>query len=136
MSSWWFDAMILIFIVVPVIILVGYAVWDVIRRHDFGVAHRAVWLIVFCLFPIVGALVYLVIRPPGTTAQEEAFASDATSAATELTKLADLHDRGKLSDEEFSHLKAQIYVPDSVAAPDREAHRVPASVREGRGGQV
>ena len=65
MHSWFFEVLMLVIVVVPLVVLFGYAVFDVIRRHDIGVAHKAIWLIVFCLVPIVGPLVYLVIRPPG-----------------------------------------------------------------------
>jgi hypothetical protein len=107
MSDWIMEALFLMIIVVPLVVLFGYAVFDVIKRHGIGVAHKAIWLIVFCLVPIVGPLVYLVIRPPGVTAEENALAGGGSSKAGELTALADLHDRGKLTDEEFEHSKAE-----------------------------
>ena len=114
--SWFWEAMILLVVVVPVVIFFGYAAFDVLRRHGIGVAHRALLLIAFCVFPILGPLVYLVVRPPGLTAQEEALAGDERSRTAELTRLADLHDRGTLSDADFEHVKSQI-VHESVGLP-------------------
>ena len=76
MSSWIMEALLLVIVVVPLVILFGYAVFDVIRRHDIGLGAQGMWLIAFCVLPIVGPLVYLVIRPPGMTAQEDALAGD------------------------------------------------------------
>jgi uncharacterized membrane protein len=121
MSSWIMEALLLVIVVVPLVILFGYAVFDVIRRHGIGVGHKAIWLVVFCLVPIVGPLVYLVIRPPGMTAQENALAGDSRSRAAELATLAELHDRGKLTDEEFHHSKAEhIFSGDRSQTSGRE----------------
>ena len=127
MEPWFLEALLLLIFVVPLFIFFGYAVFDIIKRHDIGLGHKAIWLLVFCIVPIIGPLVYLVVRPPGTTAQEERLAGDAASQAAELATLADLHDRGKLSDEEFSHFKAQHA---------DVAHEMPGSVREQRGSQL
>ena len=127
MGEWIAEAMLFTIFVVPVIVLFGYAVYDVIRRHDSNVVMKAVWLIAFCVLPIVGPLVYLVIRPPGTTAQEEALAAGGRSRADELTALADLHDRGKLTDREYEHIKSQHVFED---------YGMPSSVREQRGSQM
>jgi multidrug resistance efflux pump len=46
-------------------------------------------------------------------------AATSTSTADELAKLADLHDRGTISDEEFQHAKAKLLgrQPEPVAPP-------------------
>ena len=68
--DWFWQAILLLMFTVPVFVLFGYAVWDVLRRPDAGVGLRVVWLVVFCVLPIIGPLVYLAIRPPGTTAEQ------------------------------------------------------------------
>ena len=108
MDSWFLDAMLFVVFVVPVVFFFCYAAFDVLRRHGIGVGARVLWLVAFCLFPIIGPLVYLVIRPPGITAQEDALAGDDKSRVAELTALADLHDRGKLTDQDFAHAKAGL----------------------------
>jgi hypothetical protein len=104
---WFWQVFLLLVFVVPVITLFAYGAWDIIRRHDIGVAPKALWLIAFCVVPLIGPLIYLVIRPPGTTNQERALAAGGAARTDELMNLADLHDRGKLTDQEFEHAKAQ-----------------------------
>ena len=54
-------------------------------------------------------------------------AGDEASRTKELMELADLHDRGKLTDAEFEHVKAQ-HVDANYGRP--------ATVKEQRGGQL
>jgi hypothetical protein len=126
MESWFLEAMLLLFVVVPMILLFGYAAFDVIRRHNIGVVHRALWLIAFCIFPIVGPLVYLVIRPPGVTAQENALSSrDETTRTSELTALADLHQKGELSDTDYEHVKSQlVYGAEGMPTVNQQGNRL------------
>jgi hypothetical protein len=122
---WFWQAVLVAIFVVPVILLFGYAMIDVIRRPGMVGAARALWLIAFCILPIVGPLVYLVINPPGSREMEERLAGSESSRAAELSSLASLHDQGKLTDEEFRQVKEQsIY------------GGMPGSVREQRGGQL
>jgi hypothetical protein len=102
------DAMLFVVFVVPVVFFFCYAAFDVLRRHGIGIMARILWLLAFCLLPILGPLVYLVMRPPGVTAEENALAGDEKSQTAELTALADLHDRGKLTDEDFAHAKTGV----------------------------
>ena len=76
MDSWFFPALMFAIFVVPVILLFGYALLDVVRRPGMGVAARALWLIGFCVLPIIGPLVYLVINPPGSREMEARLAGD------------------------------------------------------------
>jgi hypothetical protein len=122
---WFWQAVLLTIFVVPVILLFGYAVLDVIRRPGMGFAPRALWLIAFCILPLLGPLVYLVINPPGSRAMEQRLAGDETTRTSELQSLASLHDQGKLTDEEFRQAKEQ-----SISGG------MPGSVREQRGSQL
>jgi len=70
--------------------------------------------------PFFGTLIYLIARPTGVTPEErelidqvgrreELAAQSASDArAFQLQALADLHDRGKLTDEEFAAEKARV----------------------------
>ena len=116
---WFWQALLVAIFVVPVILLFGYAMLDVIRRPGMGVFGRVLWLIAFCIVPIVGPLIYLVINPPGSREMEERLAGGESSRAAELSSLASLHDQGKLTDEEFRQAKDQHLnsaVPGSVQA--------------------
>lgn len=102
--------------------LVIFIVFDIFRSHDLSGWAKALWVIGILVFPFLGILLYLVIRGGSmherqVRAVEEQDAAmkeyirDATSgpsAADELAKLADLHNAGKLSDEEFATAKARI----------------------------
>ena len=129
---WFWQGVLLLIFTVPVIVLFGYATWDVIRRTDTGLATRALWLIAFCVLPIIGPLIYLVIRPPGTTADQRRVAAGEPATATtaaELGALADLHDRGKLTDQEYAAAKSKHVGADVSGV-------TAGSVREQRGSQM
>ena len=64
---WFWQGVLLLIFTVPVIVLFGYATWDVVRRDDASILVRFAWLVAFCVLPLIGPLVYLAFRPPGTT---------------------------------------------------------------------
>jgi hypothetical protein len=128
MDSWFFPALMFAIFVVPIILLFGYAMLDVFRRPGMGIAVRLLWIIGFCILPIIGPLVYLVINPPGSREMEARLAGDDATRTAELMSLSSLHDQGKLTDDEFRQAKEQhIYSASGT---------VPGSVREQRGGQL
>jgi hypothetical protein len=96
---------------------------DIFRSSDLGGWGKAGWLLFVIILPFLGVLVYLIAR--GATmherdarqmqANEDAFrsyvqeaAGTTPSTADELTKLADLRDRGLLTEAEFSTQKATL----------------------------
>ncbi len=108
-------------------------VFDIFRSHDLSNWAKALWILLIVVFPLIGVLGYLIVR--GHTlhehqaedqAQYEAFRAftqrdggaaaggaraggGATgSHADDLAKLADLRDRGVLTDEEFERAKAKV----------------------------
>jgi hypothetical protein len=115
--SFW-QAFLLLLIFVPLVLIWGLAVLDIFRRDDISGVGKAIWLVIVIVLPFIGTLVYLVMRRPGATKQERAamdeiddgfdrhFSSPPTSE--QLKTLADLHDAGKLSDEEFASAKAKL----------------------------
>jgi Phospholipase_D-nuclease N-terminal len=124
MSFW--DVFFLLLIYVPLILVWGFAILDIFRRDDLHGPAKAVWLVVVILLPFIGTVIYLIMRKPGAT-PEEREAMDAasrdfverTSTATtaeELKTLADLHDRGKLTDSEFASEKARVLLSSGPAA--------------------
>ncbi len=116
MSFW--DAFFLCLIYLPLVLLWGFALFDVFDRDDLIGAWKAVWVAVIVLLPFVGTLIYLVIRRPGTTARDRRALDRAdreltaryapSSTAEQLSLLAELHDRGKLTDLEFAIEKEQL----------------------------
>jgi hypothetical protein len=101
---------------------------DLFRDHQMSGWGKAAWTVFLIFVPFLAALVYLVARGEGmrerALAQQQeqqkqldAYIQQAAgsgggsgggSAVDELAKLAELHDRNKLSDEEFERAKARI----------------------------
>jgi hypothetical protein len=93
---------------------------DLFRDNEVSGAAKAVWVFFLVFVPFLSALIYLVVRGGGM--RERALAADAeakqqvdsyirdaaSSPADELTKLADLRDRGTITDEEFERMKARV----------------------------
>ncbi len=105
------------------IVLLVRVIADIFRSHDMGGWAKALWAIFVILIPWLGVLVYLIARGHSMAErdyqraadQQEMFnsyvrttASSGTSMADELTKLAELHSRGVLSDAEFAQQKAKL----------------------------
>jgi ABC-type multidrug transport system fused ATPase/permease subunit len=104
------------------IIILFRVILDIFRDRNMSGLGKAAWLIFVIILPFLGVFIYLIAR--GSQMHErdvrEAQASEAefrsyvqqtagsTSAADQLTQLADLHSRGVLSDEEFAVEKAKI----------------------------
>jgi len=96
---------------------------DIFRSDDLGGFAKTLWIIFVILFVYLGVFVYLIARGKGMqerniaamTAAQQAQAeyiksvagSGSTSSAEEIARLADLKDKGVLSEEEFAAAKAK-----------------------------
>jgi len=97
---------------------------DIFRSRDLSGWAKALWTIFVVILPYIGILVYFIARGHKMSehAMEAAQAQDAaarqyiqsavatpgTSAADELTKLADLKSKGLITDADFEQAKAKI----------------------------
>jgi hypothetical protein len=96
---------------------------DIFRSHDLGGFAKALWFLFVLFIPILGVLVYLIARggSMGERAARQAQQLDAearayiqqaanspASSTDQLTKLADLRDRGVISAAEFERQKAKV----------------------------
>jgi Short C-terminal domain/Phospholipase_D-nuclease N-terminal len=96
---------------------------DLFRSHDLSGWGKAGWAIFVIILPLLGVLFYLIFRGGSmhdrqvqdAANQEQQFrtyvqqaASSSSSPADELTKLADLRDRGVITPEEFEQQKASL----------------------------
>jgi len=97
---------------------------DIFRSQDLSGWAKALWFLFVLFIPLIGVLVYLIARggkmheraerqAEQQDAQfrsyvQEAAASSPSSTADQLTKLAELRDRGVISNEEFDREKAKI----------------------------
>ena len=118
-----FWTMLEIFLFVIWIFILFRIIMDIFRSHDMGGGAKALWLIFIIFLPFLGVLVYLIARGHGMAerdvkqaqAQDAAMkayiqqaAAPATSTTEQLAKLGELHDKGVLTDAEFSAQKAKL----------------------------
>lgn len=100
-------------------IAIGVVV-DIFRSHDMSGWAKAAWLLLIVIIPLIGVLIYLIARGhkmqehaiSHAKQQDAAFRDYVKSAAPaspgdELTKLADLRDKGVITEEEFQQAKAK-----------------------------
>jgi hypothetical protein len=97
---------------------------DIFRSHDLSGWGKALWVIFIILVPYLGVFVYLIARGgkmhehavQAAQAQDQAmraYIQDATgsgpgsSPASEISRLADLRDKGVISEDEFQAAKAK-----------------------------
>lgn len=114
------------------LLIAGFVVWiwlliavfsDLFRSKDMGGWAKALWTIGVIIFPLFGVLLYLIVR--GSKMRENAEAAQAQSTeefetyvrriassehttTEQLTELAELRDRGRITDEEYEKGKAKI----------------------------
>jgi len=95
---------------------------DLIRSDDLNGWAKAAWALAIIFLPYLGILIYLIVRGGKmgdravAQAQKNQDAADAyirqtagsDSSADQLTKLAELHNSGKLDDEEYASAKAKV----------------------------
>jgi len=114
---------------------------DLFRDHEVSGWGKALWTVFLIVLPWIGVLVYLIARggsmneraPAQAQQREQAFgqyvrqtaAAGTPSTADELAKLADLRDRGTISDEEFQHAKAKVLGKQAKPAPGAQADQRP-----------
>ena len=95
---------------------------DIFRSHDLSGWGKALWFLFVLFIPLIGVLVYLIVR--GGSMHERAVqqaqqqdqearayireAAGTESSADQLHKLADLRDRGVINADEFEREKAKI----------------------------
>ncbi len=117
-----FWTMMWFFVWIMWIMLLFRVIGDIFRSHDMGGFAKTLWLILVLIVPFFGVFIYLIVRGHAMAqrdladaqARDEAFRAYVQSSvstggsADELAKLADLRDRGVLTESEFAAQKARI----------------------------
>lgn len=121
-----FWTMLIIFLWFAWLMLVFRVFIDIFRSDDIGGFSKALWCFFVLVVPLLGVLVYLIVRGDSMTKRDIERARDNEAAfrdyvrdaagtggagggtASELSALADLHAKGVLSDEEFAQQKAKL----------------------------
>ena len=112
---WFFLFFIWIFILIQILI-------DIFRSKDLGGFVKAIWVFFIIVLPFLGVLIYLIARGgkmhehqvEDAEKQQQAFdsyvrqAAGGDNAADQLHKLADLKDRGVITEDEFNAQKAKL----------------------------
>ena len=118
MSFW--DLLFVLLIVVPLIMLWVFALVDLFHRDNLSGLAKALWAIAIVLLPIFGMLIYFIARQP--TEAEQAAAAEAQHQAAaavdyteQLEKLADLKDKGILTNDEFQREKDKLLSGDATS---------------------
>jgi len=98
---------------------------DIFRSHDLSGVGKAIWALFVVVLPYLGVFIYLLFRGgkmhehavADAQAHDQAFRQYVRNAADEpanggpadeLARLADLKERGVISDVEFERLKAKV----------------------------
>jgi ABC-type multidrug transport system fused ATPase/permease subunit len=95
---------------------------DIFRSHDMGGVAKALWVIFVIVLPFLGVFVYLIARggkmheraAAQAQQQQKAFdsyvqqAAGGSSTADQLSKLADLKEKGTITEAEFAAEKAKL----------------------------
>ncbi|MER7579004.1 SHOCT domain-containing protein [Kitasatospora sp. NPDC097691] len=100
---------------------------DIFRSHDLSGWGKAGWLVLVILLPLIGVLIYLIARGQSMTKRDieqakesqaafQAYVRDAAASGPDaggshvddLAKLADLKEKGAISDEEYQKAKAKL----------------------------
>lgn len=120
------EAFWLLLIFIPLLLIWGFAIVDIFRRDDLSGWLKALWVVVVVIAPFFGTLIYLIFRRPGATPEERQSIDTASrefvqrytpdTRAQQLQVLADLHDRGKLTDAEYATEKSRILGTESPSA--------------------
>ncbi len=103
-----------------VLMILFTIVVDIFRSKDLGGFAKALWILLLVILPLVGALIYLIVRHDGMAqrqaeaqkAQKQQFDSYVREAASsgpadEIARAKGLLDSGAISQEEFDALKSK-----------------------------
>jgi len=86
---------------------------DIFRRRDLSGIAKAFWIFVIFILPLLGILIYLIVRPRDATAEQDAELMAAQqraagySATAEIEKAQQLLAAGTITQAEFDDLKAR-----------------------------
>jgi hypothetical protein len=96
---------------------------DIFRSHDLSGFLKALWVVGIIIFPILGVLLYLIVRggkmhersvraaqqaDQDLRAYVQQAAGTTPSPASEIERLEGLRSRGVITDDEFNQLKAKV----------------------------
>jgi putative oligomerization/nucleic acid binding protein/phospholipase D-like protein len=98
---------------------------DVFRSYDLSGWAKAGWLVLIVLLPVLGVLIYVIARGDKMKAHEAS--GQRVQEIGFLADLADLRDRGILTDEEFQRARTGSQaVTGATPSPDDDVAELEA----------
>jgi len=110
-----------VFLFVAWIMVLFTILSDLFRDHEMSGWGKAIWVVFLIFIPFLTALIYLIARGSGMRDRaltEQAHAKQqfdeyvrdtaGSSSVDQLANLAELHDKGKISDAEYEQMKAKL----------------------------
>lgn len=119
-----------VFFLVMFIWLFIAIVSDLFRDHELSGVAKAAWVVALVIFPLVGALVYLIVRGGGMAHRQQVqvqaaqrqfddyirqTASTGTGPVGDLDRLAGLRASGAITEDEYATMKARVTGPGAAA---------------------
>ncbi len=96
-------------IIVPLIMIWAFALTDLFGRDDLRGIAKVAWLFAILIFPILGTVIYFLVRPRITPAAAPMYEqAQAGYVAEKLTELTQLKDKGALSAEEYDRQRSRL----------------------------
>jgi hypothetical protein len=125
MSFWdivWF--IIITYAFVAYLVVLFHIIGDIFRDSDLSGGLKALWVVVLCLIPLFGALLYLIARGRGMAERsaqryaeqrsaQDAYIRDVAGKSTPSDQIAQaraLLDAGAISQSEYDALKSKALV--------------------------
>ncbi|MFE5487355.1 SHOCT domain-containing protein [Streptomyces sp. NPDC056527] len=120
-----FWTMLWFFIWIMWLFLLFKVITDIFRDHDMNGWAKAGWLILCIVLPYLGVLIYVIARGKSMTQRDLKQAKESEAAfqsyirkaagttsggghADELARLAELKEKGAITNEEFEKAKAKV----------------------------
>jgi len=113
LEFFWYMLMFYLFFMVIWMFIQVFA--DIFRRDNLSGWGKAGWIFLIFVFPFIGILIYMIVRPKNTEQDQrlmaEAQATQARlqggSALDDIAKAQELLDKNSITQAEFDELKAK-----------------------------
>jgi hypothetical protein len=115
---WWTIELFFLFMFIWIFVML---IADIFRDHELSGWGKAAWILLLIILPLIGSLIYIIVRGPSMAERSAKQAAEAQSQmddyirqtvtlgpAAELSRLATLRDAGTISEDEFQSMKAKV----------------------------
>jgi hypothetical protein len=125
--DWFWHALVVSVIVIPVALMWVAVVIELFRRRDLSTLARFAWLLCVLIFPLFGSLVYLTLswlragKGHDMTQPPSATMPTPPPAVSDLTRLDQLRRAGVLTEDEFEAGKRRVLEGAPTGSPGRHA---------------